>query len=144
MCPQVEQRYRIFISPSDPIIESEDCLYLNVFVPVDVSKFKSNLRKMWAEDMNGKGRMIDRSIGLRMVIDRFLVSERERESKRESQKLDILITNTFHQLAPNHLPKWTNLYQNKRNQNKCDDYFSAQRPSSTILSLFTFMEVNIC
>lgn len=38
MCPQVEQRFRLFISPTDPIIESEDCLYLNVFVPVDVSK----------------------------------------------------------------------------------------------------------
>lgn len=37
MCPQVEQRFRLFISPSDPIHESEDCLYLNVFVPVDVS-----------------------------------------------------------------------------------------------------------
>lgn len=37
MCPQVEQRFRVFISPNDPIVESEDCLYLNVFVPVDVS-----------------------------------------------------------------------------------------------------------
>lgn len=37
MCPQVEQRFRLYISPSDPIVESEDCLYLNVFVPVDVS-----------------------------------------------------------------------------------------------------------
>lgn len=37
MCPQVEQRFRLFISPTEPIVESEDCLYLNVFVPVDVS-----------------------------------------------------------------------------------------------------------
>lgn len=37
MCPQVEQRFRLFISQTDPIVESEDCLYLNVFVPVDVS-----------------------------------------------------------------------------------------------------------
>lgn len=35
MCPQVEQRYRLFVSQSEPIHESEDCLYLNVFVPVD-------------------------------------------------------------------------------------------------------------
>lgn len=38
MCPQVEQRFRLHVSASDPILESEDCLYLNVFVPVDVSK----------------------------------------------------------------------------------------------------------
>lgn len=37
MCPQVEQRFRVFVSASEPIVESEDCLYLNVFVPVDVS-----------------------------------------------------------------------------------------------------------
>lgn len=37
MCPQVEQRFRLFVSPTEPIVESEDCLYLNVFVPVDVS-----------------------------------------------------------------------------------------------------------
>lgn len=37
MCPQVEQRFRLYISTSEPIVESEDCLYLNVFVPVDVS-----------------------------------------------------------------------------------------------------------
>lgn len=40
MCPQVEQRFRIFSSSIDPIVESEDCLYLNVFVPVDVSKLQ--------------------------------------------------------------------------------------------------------
>lgn len=38
MCPQIEQRFRVFIGPSEPIEESEDCLYLNVFVPVDVSR----------------------------------------------------------------------------------------------------------
>ena len=38
MCPQVEQRFRVFLWPQDPIVESEDCLYLNVFVPVDVSR----------------------------------------------------------------------------------------------------------
>ncbi|KAG9510248.1 Neuroligin-4, Y-linked [Fragariocoptes setiger] len=32
MCPQVEQRFRTI---NDNILESEDCLYLNVFVPVD-------------------------------------------------------------------------------------------------------------
>lgn len=37
MCPQVEQRFRLYISQTEPIVESEDCLYLNVFVPVDVS-----------------------------------------------------------------------------------------------------------
>ena len=37
MCPQVEQRFRLFVSQTEPIVESEDCLYLNVFVPVDVS-----------------------------------------------------------------------------------------------------------
>lgn len=42
MCPQVEQRFRVFLSPTEPIIESEDCLYLNVFVPVDVSLFIFN------------------------------------------------------------------------------------------------------
>lgn len=46
MCPQVEQRFRVFISPSDPIVESEDCLYLNVFVPVDVSILLSALMVM--------------------------------------------------------------------------------------------------
>lgn len=80
MCPQVEQRFRIFISPSDPIIESEDCLYLNVFVPVDVSKFNDVGGRYKREGAN------DRSIGLRMVIDRFLVSEQARKPKDRYSK----------------------------------------------------------
>lgn len=57
MCPQVEQRFRIQTSiRAEPIIESEDCLYLNVFVPVDVS------RTLKHDSMSGGVSRIEREI----------------------------------------------------------------------------------
>ncbi len=35
MCPQIDQRFNFLLSHG--ITESEDCLYLNIYVPVSVS-----------------------------------------------------------------------------------------------------------
>ncbi|CAG2177933.1 unnamed protein product, partial [Oppiella nova] len=40
-CPQVEDRFEY--TPTEDIIESEDCLYLNIYTPVFPNQFQANL-----------------------------------------------------------------------------------------------------